>query len=274
MDSPSAHQDPGSVPRPQVDQRALANRHLHRAGRLSSTVVRPDPGVIPSLGMTVNSCAYCGGPHATTRDHVPPKCIFPSPAPSGLVTVRACEACNQGASADDEYFRDVIVRYHRVADQPAAAPILESMLRAAGRPEKQAYAEATLASFRLIDLETSAGIYLDRRLATVASGQRLERAAIRYVRGLYRHEIGEPLPATSSFVVSLEPDANLASRADIERVLGFGTQRVIADNVFWYAWQRAFDNPDITIWLLVFFGAFPILVVARRPLASPVAPAV
>ena len=50
-------------------------------------------------------CAYCGSPSPTTRDHIPPKGVFPSPRPDDLITVPSCAACNQGASGTDEFFR-------------------------------------------------------------------------------------------------------------------------------------------------------------------------
>jgi hypothetical protein len=40
-----------------------------------------------------------------TRDHIPPKNLFPRPRPSGLHTLPCCETCNNRASDDDEYFR-------------------------------------------------------------------------------------------------------------------------------------------------------------------------
>src|SRR5438105_15027083 len=50
-------------------------------------------------------CAYCPQP-ATTRDHLPPECMFTPPLRIDLVTVPACKTCNNGASADDEAFRN------------------------------------------------------------------------------------------------------------------------------------------------------------------------
>jgi hypothetical protein len=49
-------------------------------------------------------CAYCGAPSPETRDHIPPRGVFPSPRPGDLITVPSCRPCNQGASARDERF--------------------------------------------------------------------------------------------------------------------------------------------------------------------------
>jgi hypothetical protein len=48
------------------------------------------------------SCAYCGGDTAT-RDHVPSRVLLDEPYPENLPVVPACDVCNQGFSADEEY---------------------------------------------------------------------------------------------------------------------------------------------------------------------------
>lgn len=49
-------------------------------------------------------CFNCGAP-SETRDHVPPKGVFPAPRPKQLITVPACRKCNNSTKLDDEYFR-------------------------------------------------------------------------------------------------------------------------------------------------------------------------
>lgn len=55
------------------------------------------------------TCYICGQP-ATSRDHVPPKSMFPKAVDMGgvdyrtnLLTVPSCAACNEGRSDDDQY---------------------------------------------------------------------------------------------------------------------------------------------------------------------------
>ena len=55
--------------------------------------------------MTKRLCCLCGSRPSTTRDHIPPKCIFPQPRPVDIITVPACEECNKNTSAADEEFR-------------------------------------------------------------------------------------------------------------------------------------------------------------------------
>ena len=50
-------------------------------------------------------CYLCRKRTGTTRDHVPPKNLFPRPRPSNLITVPCCEKCNNRFSKHEEYFR-------------------------------------------------------------------------------------------------------------------------------------------------------------------------
>lgn len=56
-----------------------------------------------------SGCIYCGKP-ANTREHVPSKTMLIEPFPENLPTIPACLACNNGFSADEEYF----IRYLEV----------------------------------------------------------------------------------------------------------------------------------------------------------------
>tara|TARA_R110000850_G_scaffold83838_3_gene179908 strand:+ start:699 stop:1409 length:711 start_codon:yes stop_codon:yes gene_type:complete len=51
------------------------------------------------------SCFLCGSEGDITREHIPPKCLFPKPRPNNLLTVPCCFNCNNTASQDDEYLR-------------------------------------------------------------------------------------------------------------------------------------------------------------------------
>ncbi len=50
-----------------------------------------------------NGCIYCGN-RADTREHIPSKVLLSEPYPENLPTIPACFECNNGFSADEEYF--------------------------------------------------------------------------------------------------------------------------------------------------------------------------
>lgn len=61
------------------------------------------------------NCYFCGAP-ATSREHVPPKCLFPKKEGddepdyrSNLATVPSCDEHNHAKTHDDEYLRNILV---------------------------------------------------------------------------------------------------------------------------------------------------------------------
>jgi hypothetical protein len=53
----------------------------------------------------MKSCYLCNSTENLTKDHIPPKNLFPSPKPTNLITVWCCKQCNEKLSLIDESFR-------------------------------------------------------------------------------------------------------------------------------------------------------------------------
>ena len=53
----------------------------------------------------MRNCYLCGSTENLTKDHIPPKNLFPSPRPTDLITVWCCKKCNEKFSLIDESFR-------------------------------------------------------------------------------------------------------------------------------------------------------------------------
>ncbi|MDO8618339.1 MAG: HNH endonuclease [Candidatus Daviesbacteria bacterium] len=53
----------------------------------------------------MKSCYLCGSTENLTKDHIPPKNLFPTPKPKNLITVWCCKKCNEKFSLIDESFR-------------------------------------------------------------------------------------------------------------------------------------------------------------------------
>ena len=51
------------------------------------------------------SCYLCRSAENLTRDHIPPKNLFPKPLPTNLITVPCCKTCNESFSKSDEHIR-------------------------------------------------------------------------------------------------------------------------------------------------------------------------
>jgi len=207
-------------------------------------------------------CTYCGAPDANTDDHIPPRSIYATPGPALPPNVKSCVTCNNGASADDEYFRDVVVKYHRVADLPQAQQQIGAMLRAAKLPAKERYAQRVLASFTDVEVKTPAGLHLGKQPAIRVDAERIRRILRRFVFGLYRWDTGARLAPDTALTIDPNPESVNQLRDQLEGVMRGAQVTTVQEGVFWYAWQRAQDNPAAMVWLLVFFDVMPFVAVA------------
>ena len=86
------------------------------AGCLQDHAADPVPHVVPMI------CVYCGEP-ATTKDHVPPRCLLEKPYPTNLRTVPCCSRCNSKFSLDEQYF---LILLSQIGASPTLAAKVES----------------------------------------------------------------------------------------------------------------------------------------------------
>lgn len=202
---------------------------------------------------------------AETDDHIPPQSVLLEVPRRDRPFVRSCNACNNGASDDDEYFRDTVAKYHRVADKPAVAPLIEKMVRAMANPKKRGYAEATMQSFTDVNAVTPHGIYLGVQPAFRVDKLRMERVVGRYVRGLHLLRLGVRVPASHSVVVRANPEELIERQDRLIEIFSKGSEWVVKDGVFRCNWAVPADQPTASGWLLTFFDEFLILAVVHPP---------
>jgi hypothetical protein len=125
---------------------------------------------------------------------VPPQSLFPSPAPSNLITVPACKSCNSGAAKDDEFFRLALVMNEKTRGNAAREALIPGVKRSLLRFRAQGLASKFWSSTRSMERITPDGLYAGQGLFFSSDGARLDRTATRVVQGLFFHEFGEPVP--------------------------------------------------------------------------------
>ncbi len=209
-------------------------------------------------------CVYCGledpDVRDRTRDHVPPKNLFPEPRPSDLITVPCCRQCNGSASEDDEYFRFVLTSRIDTSDHPEAEKVRPRIFRSLQRPEATGFSDLLREIMIDVDVHTPSGIYVGKGAGIKISHERLNRVADRIVRGLYWHTFEVRLPRDWTTVC--RSDAILTvndedMQGKIATVYGQMIERppvrVIGNHVFEYWYQVAEDCEYSTAWLLRFY---------------------
>ena len=210
-------------------------------------------------------CVYCGledpDVRDRTRDHVPPKNLFPEPRPSDLITVPCCRQCNSSASEDDEYFRVVLTSRIDTSDHPEAEKVRQRIFRSLQRPEATGFTDLLRDIMIDVDVHTPSGIYLGKGAGIKIKHERLNQVAERIVRGLYWYTFQARLP--NDWIAVCRSDAILTvNNKDMQESIAavFGPMlakppaRVIGNHVFKYWYKVEEDCEYSTVWFLRFYG--------------------
>ena len=192
-------------------------------------------------------CVYCGAPAPVTRDHIPPKCLFPKPRPADLITVPACEQCNHSFAADDEYFRAAMVA--PATDQKEAAHVWEETLRGLRRRPK--FRQAWVDSITRVELRTPAGLYLGTREGLSLSGPRIRNVVHRIIRGLLWHHYKVLVPGTTAaFETRYNPEVGpILPMLQADTVLSG-----VGGEVFRYRHGLTAETPLVSLWWMRFYA--------------------
>lgn len=206
-----------------------------------------------------NSCVYCGSREALTKDHVPPKCLFPKPRGS-QITVPSCDSCNQSFKKDDEYFA-MAVAVEAYVEHPSAFRVWEQSLRPMilkGPGLRRMLSQSILEA----DVTTPAGVYLPDRQAILFKKGRIKRVVSRIARGLLWHHYQVRPAADAVFEIYKDPKLNehIADLINSMTQLSWG-----GDDIFRYRHSLVEDDPNGSIWFLQFYGCsiFYVLVLGR-----------
>lgn len=199
-------------------------------------------------------CYLCGKPGADTREHIPPRGIFPKKPTGILITVPAHRRCNHKFHKDDELFRNSIIM--------ASWRSLEG---------QKAWKEQVVPSWKK---NPGARDELRRRLMPVwvkdrisgalvrAKGVKIEcpfvdRQIDRWTRGLYYHRFKKPMPPDLKVEVDRlnPPEDSIAPMISDLAQQGIRLKWIhVEPDVFSYAYPVAEENIHIGFAVFVFFN--------------------
>lgn len=135
-------------------------------------------------------CFICGET-ATTRDNIPPTCIFSHPAPTDLVRVPACKQHNEGSSKDDEYFRFFVAATASGSDQ--AHGIIKDRIVEKAKSKPKLLSSIMKNAHSRIEIRTPAGIILGYRPGFKFDRKRIYNIFNKIVRGLFYYHFKQRL---------------------------------------------------------------------------------
>lgn len=192
------------------------------------------------------TCVFCGNP-ATTRDHVPPKGVFPDPKPSDLITVPACDSCNSNTKLDDEYFRWLVATGSEDSEH-ALKLIKDRILPKFQR--RPALLHQIMKGATRVDVHSEGGIYLGKKPAFYFDRPRIQAVIDKTVRGLYFRELDTVLPKdamVANFVL------NPLFKDDFRREICSLPLNDIGNGVFSYRYWADETMLEESFWFLMFF---------------------
>jgi hypothetical protein len=207
----------------------------------------------------IRECVHCGAIGPVTRDHVPPKALFGKPRPA-LPTVVSCEACNGGASDDDEYFRAMLLMHDTGGDHPDAVANRAAFFRSLARPKKLGFRKLILGGTRDVFVVAPDGV-AERRGAFEVEGARLARVATRVLRGMFYLKQGRRLRdeyvAQTALLGTREREDDEEMRSLLGPALA-SPSTVIGAGVLEY-WVHFEPDPGWSIWLFRYYGEIDFL---------------
>lgn len=220
-------------------------------------------------------CCLCNIRVADSDEHVPPESWFGEPHPQ-LITVRACEDCNNGSSRDDEYMRAFLCSM----DVPEASPSLDQVRqRAVQRLHRPDYPGLL---FRLLDnaevtaqLDPETGERMIVASALRPEPDRIMKTISKQARAMIYHLTGQILsPATFTMLERLwglqtQPPEHWEMWTSASAyALANGRTDTVGD-VFRYTYCEIQRSACAALLRLEYYGVFPYIVLIFRPDFAP-----
>lgn len=207
-------------------------------------------------------CVLCGVREATTSDHVPPKAIFPKPRPNDLITVPSCFDCNNTGSPYDEEFR-VFLSLQLGMETPTTRRLWKDEALRTIHHNRRLRQHLIEKSWD-VSLRTPAGIYLGKRRVVTMAVRPHNSVLNRTVRGLYFHHYGEILGRRVSCKVT--PLTGLSK--EFSSIVDLMTFSSIGVDALWYRHGRAAESPRDSLWVLLFYQRYLVMVETRSKARS------
>ena len=215
-------------------------------------------------------CYFCESP-ATSREHVPPVCLFPDQKDledgvdyrRNLITVPSCDVHNSQKSKDDEYLQLILVHGYfnnKTCREHFRSKVVRALTR---RPAMLAalYANRTHVT---VDAEPTVAVDIDR--------VRLNTALERVCQGLCVHNTGSRWPKeieihTPVLLAMGDPESDKVNtrvtRLSKEVINYLKGVAKCGDNpeIFWY--QLSIEEPkDRLVCRMTFYGGFDVFAVS------------
>jgi len=189
-------------------------------------------------------CYICGEETQNpTKDHVIPRCLFPTPPPPNLITLPCHSKCQEKYAKDEEYFRTHISVISNLGENANAREVWKKALRGL----KQRPHQRTDLINRLddVDIQTPGGLYIGKAKEVKFSAKRTNRILYKIARGLFTFHTGKILPRHMISKFYFKPKDYQPQLLKLAKYSGRFS------NIFSYS--CVMDEGGSSIWWLVFY---------------------
>ncbi len=191
-------------------------------------------------------CVICGKNPVTGRDHLPPQCIFPKPRPSDLITVPACDGCNNKRSGLDEEFK-VAIGIQAGHGEEGERRFHEQTSRTLSYNRRLRGEIAS--TMKEVEIRSPAGLVLGSAMAVLLRSNSYDLIINRIIKGLHWHHTGYILG--DDVDVTVYWHQNLDKKTyDMAKNWATG---IVGDGQFIYKYAIFDEAPMASAWILQFF---------------------
>lgn len=201
-------------------------------------------------GKPTRKLCYACGRVATTKEHVPPQCLFPTGYRSQLVTVPSCAEHNNANSKDVEYARGILLSLAQLG--PNSKPVFDAMMRSIDR--RPHIVSTTFRDLQPIEIEGH------QTAAFSVDLPRFDRVITAIARGIHYRAFNEKRRDWDVFCPHFYQSESAASKRDSYDPLRevAAIQKYVyapsgAPEVFCYG--RAGESPARSVYQFVFYDA-------------------
>lgn len=199
-------------------------------------------------------CYLCGKPSTDTKDHIPPRGIFPANPKGQLLTVPAHKSCNGRYAEDDELFRNLVTAASWRTTEGELAWNEQVVPSWAENPGAKRRLQERMMVIWVKDPVSGA---LIRHQILAGDVSLFERQVDRWTRGLFYRKFREPLPVNlSTHIEELErPEISIPPLNSFMIKNGVRPNWVhVVPNIFSYFYAVANENRNANVAIFVFFN--------------------
>lgn len=197
----------------------------------------------------------------TSREHVPPQCIFEEPFPSNLITVPSCDQHNSKKSKDDEYFRWFIATAS--SENKKARNLIRTKVIRGFRRRPALLHEIWKGAIKHVSVSSHGGVYLGDKPGFKFNRLRIQKIMNQICKGLFYHHFTRKLPDKYRFHdFIIYPKINSETK---KLICSCKLYNIGDGTIFSYRQMVCSEDPNFIIWALMFFSSFLIMCRSKRP---------